>query len=891
MRLVHDAIGLWQRLRTLFSRSRKAHEIDEEIAFHLAMRQADEERAGAPRPAAARAARRAFGNVSGLKEQTRDMWTFPSLDSVHQDAKYALRTLRQAPGFSFVAILILATGIGANTAIFSLIDATLVRGLPYPEADRLVLLIGNVQRAVVERRGNSYPDHVDWRSQSTSFEDMAAYTSMAVLIGGGDEPERLPAEAVSAPYFSILGVAPAHGRTFRTDEDAVPNRDLVVVLSHALWQRRYGGDPAILNRTIQIGPRTFTVIGIMPSGFAGVSDQAQVWLPFMLSGYDPQNRGTRGFQTVARLKPGISIDAARAELALISRQLEQAYPASNEKRGVEVSPLAVETFGPLRPVVVSLMASVALVMLIVLANVANLMVGRSEARQREIAIRSALGAGQARLLRQLVTESVVLTLIAAAAGLALAETAARALIAASPVTFPSFVAPRLNVAVLGFTVGVSIVTALLLGVAPALHASASRLLESLRESARGSTGTRAQRFRSILVVAEVALAIVLLVGAGLMIRSVQKLAAIDPGFDPSSLLTLSASIPRQAAPAAVPGAPAPPPPFVVSSRDLLDRVRAVPGVASVSLASDLPLTDSSSAVFYSAEGDATAGAQTMPRAYVHRVTPEFFATMRMPIKTGRTFDAAEMSPAGTAVIVSEQVARRFWPDQDPVGRRIKVGTRDSANPWLTIVGVVGEVNYRGLPRNPTADPDLYFPVVDRSPQGILIRTSTDPASVIEPVRTAIRELHPAVVVFGATTMEALVAQQTAASRFTTWMLSLFAVTALVLSLIGVYGVMSYLVARRTREFGIRFALGATRREIIGVVLRQAGRLIAIGVVIGAAASVVTSRLLTDLLYQVTATDFASLLAVLALVTVAVIACIVPAIRATRVNPVVALRAD
>ena len=890
MRRVHDAIGVWQRLKAVFTRRRKVREIDEEIAFHLAMRQADGEGAGESRSSAARAARRAFGNVSGLKEQTQDMWTFPSVESVLQDVKYALRTLRKAPGFSVVALLILAIGIGANTAIFSLIDATLLRGLPYHDADRLVVLIGDVQRATVERRGNSYPDHVDWRSKSASFEDMAAYTSMAVTLAA-DDPERVGAEAVSAPYFAVLGVAPAHGRTFRPDEDSLPNRDLVVVLGDGVWKRRFGGDPAILNRTLQLGARTFTVIGIMPPGFAGVTDQAQLWLPFALSGYPLDQRGSRGFQTVARLKPGTSIDAARAELDLISRQLEQAYPPTNDKRGVEVSPLAVETFGQLRPVIISLMASVTLVLLIACANVATLMIGRSEARQREIAVRSALGAGRARLLRQLITESVVLTTVASAAGLALAQTVARALMAGSPVTFPSFVEPRLNLALLGFTAGVSVATAVLLGLAPAWHANAARLSDALRESARGSTGTRAHRLRSMLVVSEIALAIVLLIGAGLMIRSVQKLAAIDPGFDPSALLTLSASVPRQPAPPAATGGAAGPPPFVVSGPDLLDRVRAVPGVASASLASDLPLGGSSSAVFYSAEGELTSDAQTMPRAYVHRVTPAFFETLRMPFKAGRTFEPGEISPSSPAVIVSERVVRRFWPDQDPIGKRIKIGTRDSANPWLSIVGVVGEVNYRGLPRNPTADPDLYFPALDRSPQGVLIRASVDPASLVEPVRAAIRRLHPAVIVFGAITMDDLVAQQTSASRFTTWVLSLFATTALLLSLIGVYGVMAYLVAQRTREFGIRFALGATRGEIVGVVLRQGGRLIAIGVVIGVGASMGVSRLLSDLLYEVTATDVSSVLAVLALVAVAVVACIVPAVRATRVNPVTALRAE
>jgi predicted permease len=890
MRWLHDLLGIWHRLTGLAGRRRRAREIEDEIAFHLAMRQAEREGAGETTNAARLAARRAFGNVAALKEQTQDMWKFPSLESVLQDVKFALRTLRRSPGFSAVAVLILAIGIGANTAIFSLIDATLLRGLPYPEADRLMVLIGNVQRGTVERRGNSFPDHADWRAKSTRFEDMAASTTMFVTLSG-EEPERVQGEAVSAPYFSLLGVSPALGRTFREDEDQVPNRDLVVVLSDALWKRRFGANPAIVNSTIQLGPRTFTVLGVMPQGFTGVSDQAQLWLPFVLSGTPLDQRGTRGFQTLARLKPGVSIQEAQAELDVISRQLEQAYPVSNEKRGVEVSPLSVETFGQLRPVVITLMASVVVVLLIACANVANLMIGRSEARQREIAIRAALGAGQPRLLRQLITESCVLTLTAAVAGIAVAKFGAQALLAASPVTFPTFVQPQLNLSLLAFTVGVSVVAGVLLGLAPAMHARVARLTEALRDSARGSTGVRAQRLRSALVVAEIALAIVLLVGASLMIRSVQKLAAIDAGFDPADLLTVNVSIPRQPAPPVPSGAPAGPPPFVVSGQDILARVSAVPGVASVSLASDLPLTNSASAVFYSAEGHATSGAQTMPRAYVHRVTPNFFDTLRMPFKSGRTFEIGEMSPSSTAVIVSQQVVTRFWPNEDPIGKRIKIGSVDSPNPWLTIVGVVGEVKYRGLPQNPTADPDLYFPALDRSPQPLAIRTAVDPGSVASSVRAAVRSLHPALVVFGAATMDELVAQQTSASRFTSWVLSFFAIAALLLSLIGVYGVMAYLVTQRRREFGIRLALGATRTELLAVVLRQGVRLIAVGVVIGAVVSLGLTRVLGNLLYQVTLADISSGVAVLMLVIVGVLACIVPALRATRVDPVNALRAD
>jgi predicted permease len=895
MRVLHTAIGVWHRIVGLVRRPRLRREIDDELAFHLAMREAEHTRHG--RTDAGRAARREFGNVAVVKEQVRAMWTFPSFESFWQDVRYALRALRKSPAFTIVALAVLAIGIGATTAMFSLVDAMFLRGLPYPDADRLVVLIGNVQRTAVERRGNSYPDHLDWRAKSSSFVDMAAYTSGTITLFGTDEPERVPIEFVSAPYFAVFGVAPAAGRAFRADEDAVPNRDLVAVLGHGLWQRRFGGDPSIVNKTIQLGPRSFTVIGIMPPGFRGISDAADLWLPFALSGAGgDSNRGNRGFQTVARLKPEISIDTARADLDVISRQLEREYPATNDKRGVEVSPLSVETYGPLRSVVTTFMVAVVLVLLIACANVANLLIGRSEARQKEIAVRTALGAGKSRLMRQLITESLVLTGLGAAAGVTLAQLAMGTIVANSPVPFPTFIQPRLSVTVVLFTVAIATITGLVVGLAPALHARSARLTDALKESARGSGGARSQRLRSALVVVEVALAIMLLVGAGMMIRSVQNLTAVDPGFDASRVLTLSAAIPRQPAPPAAPaqpGVPPPPaPPFMLTSRDLLDRVRAVPGVDMVSLASDLPLNDGGgSAVFYSAEGDATADAQTRPRAYVHRVTPQFFETLRIPFKAGRTFADSDATADSPAVIVSEGVARRFWPGQDPLGRRIKLGPPESTNPWLTIGGVVADVKYRGLPQNPTPDPDLYFPALDRSPQNVVLRAGVDPGSLTSAIRAAIRAAHPAIVVYNVNPLNTLVQAQTSAQRFTTWTLGLFATTALALSIVGIYGVMSYLVAQRRREFGIRLALGATRGGILRSVILRGATMIGVGLAIGIAGSLLLSTLLGTLLFGVGTADSSAALAVMVLVGVALVACGVPALRATRVNPVTALRND
>jgi predicted permease len=686
-----------------------------------------------------------------------------------------------------------------------------------------------------------------------------------------------------------------YGRTFREDEDAVPNRDRVAVLSEGLWRRRFGSDPNIVNRTIQLGGQTYTVIGVMPPGFTGVSDTAQLWVPFMMTSvWQLENRLHHGFLTLARLKTGATIQQAQAELDGIAAQLAKAYPATNEHRGVAVDPLNTQVFGPLESIVLTLMAAVSFVLLIACTNVANLLIGRSETRQKEIAVRTSLGAGPARLFRQLVIESCVLTLTGAAAGAGLAYLTVNAVVALSPIKFPSFVHPGLNPVVLAFTGGVAIVGGILLGLAPAMHSRPTRLADALKESARGgSGGIRSQRLRSSLVIAEVAMAIVLCIGAGLMIRSTQKRAAVDPGFDIERLLVLRVSIPTVPAPPAaapVAGQPPAPPTYVLSGRELLERVRAVPGVVSASLDSDVPLERNFPWVFYLAEGDTTSDTQNVPRAFWHRVSPTFFETMRIPVTSGRTFTDADARPTSPAVIVSDNVAKRHWPNQSAIGKRIKPnGHIQPATPWLEIVGTVAETKYRGLPDNPTGDPDFYLPALDRSPQTVLIRTAIDPMAVAPAVRAAIRQNQPTIALYGETTMTALADGQTSASRFTTWVLGLFAAITLVLSVIGIYGVMSYLVTQRTREFGIRLALGATRNDVVTSVLRQGAILIALGTVIGIAVTGGLYRVFSSQLFEVTALDISSALAILSLVVVAVIACLVPAIRATRVDPVRALR--
>jgi putative ABC transport system permease protein len=894
---MHQLLALWHRFAALFHRRRLERDLDDELAFHLAMREAEYREDGVAADAARSAARRRFGNVSSLKEQCRDMWTFHPLETLFQDVRYALRTLRRSPGFTVVAVFALAVGVGANTAIFSLIDAMRARALPYEEPSRLVQLWGNVMRTRLERRGNSYPDFLDWRAHSTSFEDVAAFNSQTATVAARDEPERLLVEYVSASYFPLLGINAARGRTFSAAEDLVATPAYVIVLSDGLWKRRFGADPAVVGTSVLINARPHTVIGIMPPGFKGLSDTAELWVPFAINA-PPQvmaSRGNRGFGALARLKPGATVASAQRELDTISRQLEQQYPDTNAKRGVDVSPLDVELFGALRPALLTLMAAVAFVLLIACANVANLLIARSEARRREIAVRTAVGASRGRLVRQLMTESCVLTVLGAAAGLLLARIAVSVLIAQSPVTFPSYVTPGLDMRVAAFTIAVSLACGILVGLAPGLQARHVDLNNALKETARGSDGRHSQRVRNALVVAELALAVVLLIGAGLMIRSVRNIAALDPGFDPGSLVTLRVSVPRASAPAAAatpaaPGAPQPAPEPVVRGRTLIERLRAVPGVESVALGTDVPLDGNASATLFAAEGMPPATAENAPRSYTHRVSAEFFSTLGIRLVAGRTFAENELTPTSSVAVVSERVVKRFWPGQDPIGRRFKFGTLTSPNPWLTIVGVAADVKYRGLPENPTADPDIYLPFIDRNQQfALAVRANVQPSSLVAPLRAVIRSTDPSIPIYDVSTMADLIASQTSQSRFTMWLMGVFAAVALSLSVIGIYGVMSYLVSQRTREIGIRLALGAAGRDILRLVVGNGARLIGLGIAIGLVASFALQRLVASLLYGVTAADAASGIAVALLAVVALTACYLPALRATRVDPLHALR--
>jgi putative ABC transport system permease protein len=786
-------------------------------------------------------------------------------------------------------MLALALGIGATTAIFGLVNAVVLRPLPYPHAERLVEIWGNVQREQVERRGASFPDYFDWRDQSQSYDGMAAWLTNGFIIYGAGEPELVNAEIVDGPYFELLGVQPILGRLFQSSDhrgDAAP----VAVIGERMWEQRFKRSADVLGRTLQLDSRVFTIVGVAPAAFAGRSDQAVVWTPVWTT-FPPaalNARGNRSFPVLARLKAGVTREAAQAEMTVISAQLERAHFATNEKRAAEIAPLAGEVFQNIRPAVSLLFGVVALVLLIACANVASLLLARSEARRREMSLRRAIGADDRQLIRLLLLESAILVALGGGLGWVLAQWTGGALLALSPVQLPSFAVPDTDWRTLAFMSLVGVLTTVGIGLTPLGSLGGGSLAQSLREGAVASRGAGRVSTMRLIVIGEVAVAVALLVGAALLGRSFAALLDFDPGFNPKNVLAIRIQLPvlpptndGSAAPSQGPGA-----------MSLIDAITSLPGVESASFTSSVPLADAS-AIFYSGEGQANVDASNRPRAFVHRITPGHFDTLGMTFIEGRDFRLSEMGLNSTAVIVSRNVTQRFWPGQSALGRRIKRGDPSAPGPWLTIIGVVEEANLRGIPRNPTADPDLYFPFNDRARVfAALVRTHADPASVAGAARVALQRAEPAVAVFNVQTLESLVATQLAPARFLSWLTGSFALIALALAVIGIYSMLSYWVRRRTAEIGIRSALGANRGRLLSLVVGQAFTMAAIGVAAGAALAAGLTRFIEANLFAVQAMDWVSFIGTAAIMlTAALIASLAPALRALRLDPIAALRSD
>jgi predicted permease len=831
------------------------------------------------------------------------------MDTLTQDIRFALRTFRRNPGFTAVALLTLALGIGANTAIFSVVNAVLIRALPYEQPESLVVLWGNVQRAVVERRGTSFPDFNDWRAQNRSFEDLAVYTGANYTLSGrGGEPERINGEMVTPGYFELLRVKPLVGRGF-AESERVPGSPLGVVLGHGLWTRRFGGDPSVVGTAVRLSDRTFTIVGIMPAGFGGLTSTADFWVSSAAESKNAyEGRGDRGILVIGRLEPGVPLASAQADLTRVARDLERAYPATNAVRGVELTPLSTELFAGIREALFLVFGAVTVVLLIACANVASLLLARAEARQREMAIRTAIGAARSRIARQLVVESLLLTLTAGALGILVAGWAADALVAFSPVSFPGFVSVGADRTVLMFTFGVSTIMGLLLGLTPLWQMGGGSLAGTLKDAGRGTIGGGRLFFRQSIVTVEIALAVILLVGAGLLIRTMAALSAVDPGFHVERLLTLRVSLPAlpvvpgSAGAADADAGAAVEVPSSSAALSILERLRNLPGVERAGLGSALPLAGDANATSYTAEGQQPVAAHERPRTFRQRVVPGFFETMGIELVAGRDFTEAEMREEGrlqtgvapgATIIVSERLVNRFWPGQDPIGKRMKYGAPESTAPWMRIVGVVRETKMRRLPENGTTDPDVFQPFRPQTRAfALMVRTAVPPETLVETVRRTIREIEPGATVFNVAPMEERVALQMARPRFVSWLMGAFAGLALLLAAIGVYGVLAQQVARRTQEIGIRMALGASAGEILRLVMRSGLALVGLGLAIGAVGALAMTRLLQTVLYGVSQTDPVTFGGVmLTLGAVALVATLVPARRAMRVDPLVALRRD
>ncbi|HKP88119.1 MAG TPA: ABC transporter permease [Blastocatellia bacterium] len=809
------------------------------------------------------------------------------METLIQDLRYGVRMFAKNPGVTFVAVLALALGIGANTAIFSVVNAVMLRALPYKNAESLVMVWEHNRPRARNQNVISPANFLNWKEQNNVFEDMAAFFDTRVNLTEVDDPEELPAQYMTTNMFSLLGVNAMLGRTFEPGDDQ-PGREAVVILSHSLWQRRFGGDPNVIDKTIKLGGTPFTVIGVMPPDFqlfikAGslTGKQGEIWAPFRFEAVHRIPRG-RFMSGVARLKPGVTLGEARAEMDSIAASLEQQYPQFDTGWGVNLVPFREQFAGEIRKPLLVLFGAVVFVLLIACANVANLLLARAASRQKDVAIRMALGASRRRLIRQLLTESLLLSVAGGLLGLLLALWGVDLLLALAPKDLPPLAGVEISYVVLGFTLLVSILTGLIFGIAPALEASGINLNETLKESGRSSaSGSRSHRARNLFVVLEVALALVLLIGSGLMIRSFARLQAVNPGFDPNNLLTVRLLLPgskyqedRQR---------------ITFFQQALERIQSIPGVDSVGAISFLPFTSLGAATSFTIEGEPPPAPGQKHTLDVRVCDPNYFHAMRIPLVKGRNFTRKEATEASHVVIINEAMVRQYFPDEDPLGKRVRIEMMDSPAA-CEIIGVVADVKHVGLDVEPRAMSYWPHPELAYSSMTIVARTEGDPISYAAAVRREVQALDKDQPIADVRAMQQWLSDSVARARFSTTLLGLFAAVAMILAAVGIYGVMSYSVTQRTHEIGIRMALGAGRGDVLRLVVGQGMTLALIGVGLGLGASFALTRVLASLLFGVSATDpltFTLISALLAAVALA--ACVVPARRATKVDPMVALR--
>jgi putative ABC transport system permease protein len=803
------------------------------------------------------------------------------LENLWKDIRFGLRTLVRSPATTLVALLTLALGIGANSAIFSVVDGVLLKPLPYPQPDELVIVSESAPKLGFPRFSVAPPNFADWKKQSRSFDHLVAYRRSRLNLTGSDQPEVLQGAAVSPDFFSMLGVTLAAGRGFG-EEEGKPGQDRVAVLSYDLWQRRFGGDKAILGRSVVLNGEGYLVVGVAPSGF-DLPRKNELWVPLALD-FAAESRGGHYLGTMGRLKDGVSLEKAGAEMAGIAARLAKQYPDTNAEWTVTLARLQDFMVEGIRPALILLLLVVGFVLLIACANVANLLLARVAAREREIAVRAALGATRVRLVRQMLAETVVLFVAGGLLGLGLAHFGVKALVAGNPAFIPRAQEIGVDARVLGFTLLVSLATGLVFGLVPALSATGSRLYGALKEGGRAVAGGRQGRLvRNVLVALEVGIALALLVVAGLLIRSFARLTGVDPGFKPEGVLTARVSIPELKYPKEEQQS--------IFFQQLVERLSAIPGVEQAATIFPLPLGGANMVLTYQVEGRPAVSPSEQPSAYVRMISSDYFRAMGIPVVRGRSFDSRDNHGGQPVVIINQTLAARDWPGQDPLGKRFTFD--DATQPdarWLTIVGIVGDVRHGTLDEQKTAE--AYWPQVQSpSPETYMVlRTRGDPNRLTAPLRAAVRELDKDQAVDRIRPMPEVMAESLAPNRLKTFLLGLFAGLALVLAAVGVYGVVSYSVAQRTHEIGIRMALGARRGQVLRLMVVQGMRVVLLGAALGLALAGWATRYLGGQVYGVTATDPMTFLAVsILLLLVALAANLLPAMRATRVDPLEALR--
>jgi putative ABC transport system permease protein len=868
-----------------------AADVDDELRFHLDMVAARLRAEGMSESDARVEALRRFGDLKftkaycraeGLRRE-REKRRMTILDELRQDLHYAFRALRRSPGFTLTALLTLALGIGANTAIFSVVRGVLLEPLPFPEAGRVVRLWHSNPSTGVPRGPVSEPNFLDWRAQSRLTQSMGGFFFADGMTGmdltGQGDPLRLSVALVTDGFFETLRTPALVGRTLLTEENT-PGRDRVVVLSHALWTSRFGGDRSVIGRSLTLNGQPFQVVGVMPAAFTYPGDRmVDLWIPLSFFGPDDigRERGKQFLAVIARLKPGVTLEQLHTELAGIAARIAAAYPDNPGWTDVAVAPIRDAIVGEVQTPLLVLMVAVGMVLLITCVNVASLLLARATGRQRELAMRAALGAGRGRIARQLLTESTTLALCGGALGVVLGAVAVRALVATGGAGLPRTGAIRVDGVILAFTLGISVLSGLLFGVVPMLRASSRDLQAALRAGGRGSVGNTGQRLRSGLVIVEVALAVILVIGAGLATKSFGRLVSVNPGFVPEHALIAMLSVgDRYQTQEAQTG-------YYVA---VLERIRAIPGVEAAGAIRDLPLRGTGELRRPLIPGRPVEPGKA-PAAQMHQVSTDYFKAMGIPLKSGRSFGLTDRDGAPPVLVVNEELERRFWPGESAVGKFLSFGRTD-----VQVVGVVGDVRQSGLAE--PMEPVIYIHALQqfRSRMSIVVRTKGDPLRSAGAVKQAIWSLDPAQTITEITTLEAVVGGAVARPRVLAWLLALFGVIGLALGALGIYGVLAYAVTQRRQEIGVRVAMGATPRSVLGLVVGKGMLLAGVGVLAGVGGAVLLTRSMQTVLYDIRPSDPVTFLeVVLVLLGASLLASWLPARRALAIDPVNALRSD